>query len=104
MSNVEQTAETLNLLQLILSKVTTLIKDVEELKSGQSFPIEQNQGKSEQDFEMFRQETLLRLKELEKDFRLLHRQVKIDLSYFAQDLLLLEARLEKVELKLEIKN
>ncbi len=104
MSNVEQTAETLNLLQLILSKVTTLIKDVEELKSGQSFPIEQNQGKSEQDFEMFRQETLLRLKELEKDFRLLRRQVKIDLSYFAQDLLLLETRLEKVELKLEIKN
>lgn len=104
MSNVEQTAETLNLLQLILSKVTTLIKDVEELKINQSSAVEQNQGKSEQDFDVFHQETLLRLKELEKDFRLLRRQVKIDLSYFAQDLLLLEARLEKVELKLEIKN
>ena len=66
--------------------------------------IKENQEKSEQASQEFRQEIILRLKELEKDLHAFRRHVQIDVLSFAKDLALFEERLERVESKLEIKN
>jgi chromosome segregation ATPase len=66
--------------------------------------IKGNQGKSEQASEEFRQEVLLRFKQLQNDLQIFRRHIQIDVLSFAKDLVLFEQRLEKIESKLEIKN
>lgn len=66
--------------------------------------IKDNQGKSEQATQEFRQEILFKFKNLEKDLQTFRRNVQIDVLSFAKDLASLEERLEKVESKLEAKN
>ncbi|MFY9221534.1 MAG: hypothetical protein WAQ98_02630 [Blastocatellia bacterium] len=82
--------------QSVLERLDKIESDLASLK--------ENQEKSEQSAQEFRQELLSRFRQLEKDVNFYRKHVQVDVAALAKDIMELEARLEKVELKLEIKN
>ncbi|MFY9224520.1 MAG: hypothetical protein WAQ98_17735 [Blastocatellia bacterium] len=85
----DKSTEVVNLLESLINKVDALSNNVGILSA-------------EKVKEVFYQEVLLRLKELEKDLRVFRRRMQIDILSFAKDLTLFEERLEKIESKLEL--
>lgn len=66
--------------------------------------VKENQEKSEQSAQEFRQELLSRFRQLEKDLSFYRKHAQVDAAALAKDIINIEERLEKVESKLEIKN
>lgn len=66
--------------------------------------VKENQEKSEQSAQEFRQELSSRFRQLEKDFSFYRKHAQVDAAALARDIINIEERLEKVESKLEIKN
>ncbi len=82
--------------QSVLERLDKIEADLATLK--------QNQERSEQSSQEFRQELMSRFRQLEKDVNFYRKHAQVDVAALAKDIIDIEERLERVESKLEIKN